>query len=1092
MRHATSLLLSLLVHLAFPVVQASPAGYYRQPALNKNTLVFVAEGDLWKVSIEGGPARRLTSHPGNESTPTISPDGRTVAFVGQYEGPSEVYTMSLDGSVPTRQTFGAGPSAVIGWTPDGRVLFSSSVRSTLPNLQIMTLDISREDAVGIMEPLPLAQAADGSYDDSGNFFFTRFAFQGSHTKRYRGGTAQSIWRFARGDEEATELTGDFPGTSRRPWWWAGRVYFVSDRDGVMNLWSMESDGSGLRQHTRHAGWDAKSPYLSDGKIVYQLGADIHLYDIASDRDRQIPISLDSDLDQLREHWVSKPMDYLSSVHLAPDGDRVVMTARGRVFVAPRKHGRLVEVTGNDGVRYRNARFLPDGRELLVLSDASGEVEFWSYPANGVGEGKQLTSDADMLRWDGIPSPDGRHVAHHDKRQRLFVLELKTGRNRKIAESTIGSFSGLAWSPDGRWLAYVERVDNLFNVIRLHDVQGDNTYPVTTDRYDSYSPTWSPDGKWLYFLTNRNLTSVVGGPWGNYQPEPFLDKKTRIYQLSLVEGLRSPFAPGNELDPDDEENEKDKDKEKSEEEEVSVRITEVGIQARIFSVPVDPGNYRGLEVTRDALYWISTEAGADESELRSLKIGNEEIEVKTVAKKISGYEISADGKRLLIRVKDDLHIVKAEPKEAKFEKSKIDLSGWKLSINPRREWQQMFVEAWRLERDYFYDRGMHGVDWPAMLEKYRPLAERVTTRAELSDAIAQLVSELSALHIFVYGGEMRKGVDDVQVASLGAVLVRDEGAGGYRVDHIYVSDPDEPDLVAPLLKIPEAVPEGAIIESINGVPTLSAPDAGALLRGQAGRQVLLGVRNGTRREVIVTPISAREESNLRYHEWEYTRRLEVEELGGGDIGYLHLRAMGRRNFTEWARGYYPVFTRRGLIIDVRHNRGGNIDSWILSRLLRKAWYHWNQPVGWAPSWNMQYAYRGHVVVLCDERTASDGEIFAEGIKRLGIGELIGTRTWGGEIWLSSNNFLVDGGIATSAEYGVYGPEGEWLIEGYGVDPDMIVDNPPHAAFLGKDAPLEEAIRRLKERIAADPVDPPMPPPFPDKSFSDPGESLSAPD
>jgi tricorn protease len=1089
MRYAPALCVLVLGILAVSVVQAGQVGYYRQPALTGNTLLFVAEGDLWKVSIEGGVARRLTSHPGDESTPTISPDGRTVAFVGQYEGPSEVYTISLDGGVPTRHTFGAAPRAVVGWTPDGRVLFSSNVRSTLPSTQLMVLDVSHEDVTGLFEPLPLAQAADGNYDDSGNLFFTRFPFQGSHTKRYRGGTAQSIWRYADGDEEASQLTSDFPGTSRRPWWWQGRIYFVSDRDGSMNLWSMGTDGSDLRQHSQHSGWDAKSPYLSDGKIVYQRGADIHLYDIEADEDRPLSITLDTDLDQLREHWVSKPIDYLSSAHLSPDGERLVLTARGRVFVAPRKQGRLVEATRDDGVRYRNARFLPDGKGLLILSDRSGEVEFWSYPANGVGEGKQLTTDGDMLRWNGMPSPDGKYVAHHDKRQRLFVLDVEGKQNRKIAESSISGFGDLAWSPDGRWLAYVETADNLFSQIRLHDVQNDRTLTATTDRYDSYSPTWSPDGKWLYLLSDRNLKSIVESPWGNYQPEPFLDEKTRIYQLALTEGLRSPFAPKDELHPGKEKKDEDKsrdkedDKDSKDKRDVEVLITEEGLQTRLIPVPVDPGNYGDLVVTKDALYWRSTPAGEDESELKAVKIGNEEIEVKTVAKELDGYEISADGKMLLLRKKKDLYIVKAEPKEAKLKKRKVDLSAWTLSVNPREEWRQMFVEAWRLERDYFYDRGMHGVDWPAMLEKYRPLAERVTTRAELSDLIAQLVSELSALHIYVYGGEMRKGPEDVQVASLGATLVRDAQAGGYRVEHIYASDPDEPDLAAPLAKIPNPVEEGAVIESINGVPTLSVADAGMLLRGTAGQQVLLHVDDGKGRDVIVTPISAREERNLRYHQWEHTRRLQVEEMGEGEIGYVHLRAMNGRNFTEWAKGFYPVYNRKGLIIDVRHNRGGNIDSWILARLLRKAWYHWNQPVGWAPVWNMQYAFRGHVIVLCDERTASDGEIFAEGIKRLGIGELIGTRTWGGEIWLSSNNFLVDGGIATSAEYGVYGPEGEWLIEGYGVDPDVVVDNLPHAAFLGKDAQLEEAIRRLKERIATEPLDPPLPPPFPDKSFSE---------
>ena len=382
--------------------------------------------------------------------------------------------------------------------------------------------------------------------------------------------------------------------------------------------------------------------------------------------------------------------------------------------------------------------------------------------------------------------------------------------------------------------------------------------------------------------------------------------------------------------------------------------------------------------------------------------------------------------------------------------------------------------------------MHGVDWDAMLTKHLPLVERVTTRQELADLMAQMVAELAALHTFVRPGDVRDGPNSIAPASLGAVLRRDEAAGGYRVDHVYRTDPDEPQHRSPLARPGVEVGVGAVIRSINGAPTLGAPHIGAMLRNQAGKQVLLEVVDGDggdERRVIVEPISLRTADDLRYREWEYTRRLEVESAGDGALGYVHLRAMGGRDYTSWARDYFPVFDRKGLVIDVRHNRGGNIDSWILGSLLRRVWFHWNQHAGNAPMWNMQYAFRGHVVVLCNERTASDGEAFAEGIKRLDIGTLMGTRTWGGEIWLSSSNTLVDRGIATAAEYGVYGPEGVWLIEGWGVEPDVVIDNLPHATFNGGDAQLDAAIQHLLGRIEAEPVADPAPPAGPDKSSAD---------
>ncbi|MFQ5675859.1 MAG: S41 family peptidase, partial [bacterium] len=400
-----------------------------------------------------------------------------------------------------------------------------------------------------------------------------------------------------------------------------------------------------------------------------------------------------------------------------------------------------------------------------------------------------------------------------------------------------------------------------------------------------------------------------------------------------------------------------------------------------------------------------------------------------------------------------------------------------------EFSWLITDAWRLERDYFYDRGLHGVNWQEILDKHLPLLDRVADRSELNDLIAQMVGELSALHTFVVGGDQRRDPDQIGLASLGADLRRDEQAGGYRVAHIYRSEPDYLERLSPLARADVDIHDGDVILQINGEATLSVPHPGVLLKNQGGRQVLLKVKSGATGktfDAVVKPISARAESGLRYDEWEYTRRLKVEEMAGGDIGYVHLRAMGGGNYAEWVRNFYPVFNRKGLIIDVRHNRGGNIDSWILEKLLRKAWFYWQGRVG-KPTWNMQYAFRGHMVVLCNERTASDGEAFTEGFRRLGLGKVIGTRTWGGEIWLSFSNRLVDRGIASAAEFGVYGPEGEWLIEGHGVDPDIVVDNLPHASFNGEDAQLTAAIEHLQELIRTDPRPVPPPPPYPNKSF-----------
>ena len=1062
---------------------AAPVGYYRQPAIHGGTVVFVGEGDLWAVPVEGGDARRLTSHPGLEENPVFSRDGSTIAFTAEHEGATDVYTMPADGGRAVRWTFDDTRAWPIGFAPDGRLVYATRRHAGLPDMQAVAVRLDD----GARERLPLAQVAQVSWSDDGaSLFFVRFPFMGSHTKRYKGGTAQDIWCFDAGtDAEARCVTADHPGTDSDPMFWRGRVYFVSDRDGAKNIWSMAPDGGDLLQHTRHADWDVKDPSLSGGKIVYQLGADLRLLDIESGADAMIPIRLDTDLDQTREKWISNPWEWLTSAHASPSGDRVVLTARGQVFVAPHGPGRLVEATRGSGVRYRDARFATDGASLLALSDESGEVEFWRLPANGIGERKEVTRDAAVLRWEGVPSPDGKRLAHHDKNRILWMTDLASGRTEKVDECRDNDFSGLVWSPDGRWLAYVSTAANFQRRIRLYDTESRRILDATSDRYESYSPAWSADGTWLYFLSDRNIHSLVRSVWDARQPDPYFDKTTQLFELALVPGARSPFEPPNELVPSDEKKEKDGEEKKDGAAPAKVTVEPEGLAARIRAVPIASGNYSNLFVANGRLYWTSMpDRALGKLHLMSAPIRSRDLEVLAVADSIESAEPSADGKKILIRASSALHVVESgsDKKPELDSKTRVDLGGWAFALDPREEWRQMFVEAWRLERDYFYDPNMHGLDWNAVRAKYEPLADRVNDRAELADLLGQMVSELSALHIYVYGGDFRSGKDDIDAAELGAEMERDAAAGGYRVTRVYASDPDRPSLASPLARPGVDVRAGDVLTMVNGVPALEAPDLPALLRQKAGKQVLLRVspQGSGARDVIATPLTRAEGADRRYHEWEYTRRLEADRASGGRIGYVHLRAMGGDDIDQWTREFYPDFQKEGLIIDVRHNNGGNIDSWILGKLLRKAWFWWQDRLG-QPFGNMQYAFNGHVAVLCDERTASDGEAFAEGVRRLGLGSVIGTRTWGGEIWLSSSNVLVDRGIATAAESGVYGPEGQWLIEGHGVDPDIVVDNLPHETFLGKDAQLEAAVKHLLEKIEKEPVRVPPPPAYPNKSF-----------
>jgi len=1090
-------------------------GYYRYPAIHGDTIVFTAEGDLWSVSTKGGAARRLTSNPGKEFQATISPDGQTVAFSAEYEGPVDVYTMPVDGGLPQRRTWD-GDAIAAGWMPDGRLLVRTTRYSTLPDPKLVAIDAS-----GKKEILPLAQAASGSYSQDGKtLFFTRLDRQGSSTKRYQGGTAENIWRYEPGSE-AVLLTGDWPGTSNNPMAWGDRVYFLSDRDGVMNIYSMEKDGKDLKEHTHQHGFDIQSASLSDGRIVYQCGADLWLLDLKTGEDAILNITLVSDFDQLRDHWVKKPLEYLTATHIAPDGTAAVFTARGEVFTLPVDSGRIVKVAAKSGVRYREARYMPDGKSIIALSTESGETEFWKYPANGVGSPEQWTNDSKVLRWEGVPSPDGKWVAHRDKDQQLWLYDIAAKQQKRIAQSMEDDFDGLTWSPDSQWLAYVETPHNTFKQIKIVSAKTGSTEAITSDRYNSVSPVWSSDGKWLYFLSDRALTTTVESPWGTRQPDPFFDRSMKIYELALTTGLRSPFTPVDELHPDHPETpakpeetkpenktepkKKEAKKEEGKKEEASkeggkkedakkpvvpvVNIDFKDLALRLNEVPVPAGNYSALQAIEKRLCWLERSGEVPPKRaLVCVDIANKGLPKETVVEDVKNYEISLDRKKMLVQKPEEFYIFDSDVKAAGLTdakvlaKAKIDLSKWTFATNPRTEFRELFLDAWRLERDYFYDRNMNGVDWKQMRERYLPLVDRVADRDELNDVIAQMVSELSALHIFVFGGDSRKPADQVDLATLGAVLRRDEQAGGYVVRHIYLHDPDLPKEAPPLARPDSLVHEGEVIVSIDGENTLGVVDERMLLRGKAGRQVFLRVKSsaGQTRDVIIMPISAKDDGNMLYKEWEYSRRLKVEADSQGHIGYVHLRAMGSGDIEQWAREFYPVFDRQGLIIDMRHNEGGNIDSWLLGKLLRPAWFWWQPRIG-NPSSNMQYAFRGHLVVLCDQETASDGEAFSEGFRRLGLGKVIGMRTWGGEIWLSASNTLADSGIATAAEDGVYGPEGKWLIEGHGVDPDIVVDNLPHASFEGSDAQLDAALQYLKEQIQKDPRPVPKAPAYPNKAF-----------
>ncbi|HEY9102970.1 S41 family peptidase [Chitinimonas sp.] len=1088
----TRLAAALAGLLASQVVPAASNGYFRFPTLQGNTLVFTAEGDLWSSDASGGTARRLTSHPAEETRAALSPDGQWVAFSANYDGATEVYVMPLAGGLPKRVSFENTRAFALGWTPQGEVLFSAQHSSGPNSLRVVAAVNPNTLAKRVF---PLADANDAVLDDKGeNLYFVRFglATTNDNARHYRGGAMAQLWRYNLKSGAEAERIGPRDANLRRPMWWNGQLVVISDADGRDNLWSLRDDGSDARQLTQHRDFDVRSASLNQGKIAYQLGADLHVLDLASLSDRALDIRLSSDFDQQRTRWLDKPLRYMSSSELSPDGERVAVTARGQVTLAGVGPIRRIDIAQPAGSRLAAATLSPDGKWLYAICDASGEEEVWRFPADGSSGGKALTHDGTTQRWNVLPSPDGRWLAHSDKRGRLWLLELASGHNELIDDGgAVGNeeYDALRWSPDSRAIALVRQTSaRQLSRIGLYSLDRKHLTWLTSDKYQSGSPTFSPDGKWLWFLSERNFQAPGGGPWGDRNTGAHFSQRSKLYALALQPGNRFPFQAKDELQAgkaaeDKAEAKEDKKEEKKADKQESKKddkpklpaIVFDGLAERLYEVPGVAGNFLDLKSDAKRLYLLEHDGG--KRDLKTLAIENGPAKLELFASEVNQFALSQDGKKLFYRKAGndggDMWIVEAGAKApADLGKSAVRIGDWGIQVRPREEWRQMFADAWRMHRDSLYDRNMRGVDWSAVRTHYAPLVERVTDRSELDDVLGQMVAEVGSLHSQVAAGDMRRSPESVAVAGLGADLQRT--ANGWKVSYIYHTERELPGERSPLQSPGVDVQVGDVIVAVNGRSTREARDISDLLLNQAGQQVLLEIKRGDApsRKVVVVAVNAQRQAALRYTDWEQTRKEAVEKAGQGKLGYLHLRAMGGDDMAGFVREFYGQYDRDGLIIDVRRNNGGNIDSWIIEKLLRRAWAYWAPPAGGSYT-NMQQTFRGHLVVLTDALTYSDGETFAAGIKALKLGPLIGSRTAGAGVWLSDRNNLVDNGRARVAENPQFGVDGSWLIEGVGVVPDIEVENPPHATFLGQDKQLETAIAWLQRKLATEPVPPLQP-------------------
>ena len=1067
--------------------RAAEARLLRFPAIHGDQIAFGYAGDLYTVSATGGLARRLTSHEGYEMFPRFSPNGQWIAFTGQYDGNTEVYLMPAQGGVPKRLTYTAtlerddvsdrmGPNNIVmTWRDDQTIVYRSRATDWNPFKGHLTL--ARVDG-GVPEVLPLPRGGWCAFSPDGKKLAYNRVFREFRTwKRYRGGQADDISIYDFETKTTTNITENV-AQDVFPMWAGDRIYFASDRDELkkMNLFVYDTKTRATRQLTKFTEFDLKFPSLGDKAIVFENGGWIYRLDLATEQALKVPIEIDEDLAISRGKLkdVSKSA---TSMSLAPDGARVAFGARGDVFTVPAKYGPTRNLTQTPGLHERNAVWSPDGQWIAYVSDASGEDEIYIRPQDGSGTPTQLTTKADTYKYALAWSPDSKRILWSDKKNRLQFVEVER-KQVTLVDQASWEMRDYTWSPDSQWIAFTRPEERRFPNIQLYALGTKQKIQVTDGWFDVGDAQFSTDGKYLFFVSARAFTPTSGRLEANH----IYQDMQNIYLVTLAKETKSPFAPKSDevkLTKDDEkknaakpdEKSDKKDGEKKPEKKVIVKVDADGLAQRIAMVPTAASTYRSLTSVGEKLYY-----------LRKGKLWLYELDKQkeTELGDFDGYEVSHDQKKMLVASKDtyaivDLPAAKIDPKD-----KTLSLADLKVQLDRHAEWNQIYAECWRQMRDFVYDPNLHGVDWPAIRQRYEPLLAHVQHRADLTYVIGEMISELNLGHCYVGGGDMPKA-ERIPQGLLGAKVTR-HASGFYQITEILPGQNWDKSLRSPLTEIGVNVKPGEFIIAVDGQPADKMPDLFAALVGKADRQVTLRVNrqpkaDGARDEVVVP---TDDEQPLYYLKWVLGNIEAVNKATDGKVGYVHVPDMQAPGLNEFVKFYYPQLYKEALIVDCRGNGGGNVSPQIIERLRR-------EPAMWTVarngSVNVDPAGQvlGPKVLLVDQFSASDGDIVGYRFRKYKLGPIIGLRTWGGVVGIRGTLPLLDGGFLNRPEFSRFDLEArEWIMEGKGVEPDIVVDNDPAREFAGIDDQLNRAIVEIKAALAKNPVQIPQPPPYPDKS------------
>jgi tricorn protease len=1075
--------------------EGGPPLLLREPTISRTELVFNYGGDLWIVGRDGGTARHLTSGIGSETSPSFSPDGALVAFNGGYDGNQDVYVVPATGGVPRRLTFHPAAEDVVGWTPDGKsVLFESAANSFYRNAaQLYTVPASG----GFPEPLPLVIAFDGAFSPDGKkIAYVPHGLWQKAWKRYRGGQTTPIWIADLADSSVEKIPRE-NSNDRNPLWVGDTIYFLSDRGGPVSLYEYDTRTKSVRETVESSGYDFKSASAGPGAIVIEQFGAIKLFDLATRATQTLAISVSGDLPEVRPRFAPVEAKAIRGFGLSPKGARAVFEARGEIFSVPTDKGDVRNLTRSPAVADRDPSWSPDGKSIAYFSDERGEYELVIRDQGGLGEVRRVgLGEPPSFFYEPVWSPDGKKIAYSDKRLKLWYVDLEKKAPRHVDTDHYAGFGptvlGQVWSPDSKWIAYARQLPSGLHGIFVYSLEQGKAHPVTDGMSDAIMPVFDRNGKYLYFTASTDIALATAGIDMSSNER----RVTRsVYVAVLSRELPSPLAP--ESDEEGKAEKKDEDgmktkadgkaegkggkegkgakEEKDEEEPVVVRIDLDGIGQRILSLPVPARNYVDMQRGKSGILFLSegpTVIGADDYPNVRQTIHKFDLEKRKVDKlldEVHDVAVSFDGSKILYRKGDEWTTAGTDEPPSGDPKpgfGPLKLDAMQVYVEPKAVWKQIYDETWRIERDFFYDPGYHGLDLGKAKKAYAPYLEGIASRGELTYLFEEALGELTVGHLFVNSGDQPEP-KKVKGGLLGADYRLENGR--YRVARVYDGENWNPGLQAPLTQPGVNVKVGDYILAVNGRELRSSENIYAFFEETAGRQVALRVGPSPdgkgARDVNVVPVES--ETSLRRLAWIEGNRRKVDELSGGRLAYVYLPNTGFGGYTNFNRYFFAQVGREGVVVDERFNEGGQLADYIidylrrplLSRVTARDGADWSSP---------SEAIYGPKVMIINETAGSGGDALPWYFRKVKLGPLVGTRTWGGLVGIGGYPELIDGGSVTAPRAAIYGLEGEWEVENRGVAPDYEVHLDPAAYRRGHDAQLEKAVELAMQQLRDNPL------------------------